>query len=556
MTPIIFNIKILGNSKRIVTKFIFLIWFMILAICSNAQTTGEWTWMNGTNTLNYLGNYGTKGVASITNKPPGVYEACEWTDKSGNFWFYGGENNGWYDNLWKYNVATNMWTWVKGSGAVYDKQPIYGIQGLSNINNSPGERMTSQSWTDTNGNLWLYGGISKYTPGGGEPYSDLWKYEISTNIWTWMKGDSTWTGTASYGNIGVENSSNKPPPSNEVNLTWTDNQNNLWLVDNQGCLWKYKVVTNNWIWMKGDTTGKPTFGSKGIANINNTPGSLYFSFTRWKDSKDNFWLLYNVQGGFNNSVLFKYEVVTNMWTWMWGDTTQNAQNTHYSDSLCDYKKTTIPYIREEGRACWIDNCDNLWLIGGYGCSSSLCGDLNDLIYFDTHVSKWIRAGNDTTFYSPSVFGVMGVSSSLNKPASRAGALPFKDINGNLWLYAGLNDNTYKYFADLWKFTMDAGCPPCATPYTIGIEENELSKNDITLYPNPFTNNTTLKANHYMNNATLIIYNSIGQKIKQIDNISGENFTLFRDNMANGLYFLTLTENKINYTSKVLMLDLN
>jgi hypothetical protein len=79
--------------------------FLILAVGTYAQTPGEWTWMSGVSSANYVGNFGTLGIPAVTNKPAGIYEAGEWTDHQGNFWLYGGETiSGWSDNLWKYDV--------------------------------------------------------------------------------------------------------------------------------------------------------------------------------------------------------------------------------------------------------------------------------------------------------------------------------------------------------------------------------------------------------------------------------------------------------------------
>ncbi len=539
--------------KITISKWTLFVCFIMLLSNTIAQTPGEWTWVNGDNSMNYIGSYGTMGVPSPTNKPPGMYEGAEWTDHLGNFWIYGGmhgpvPNN----NLWKYNVITNLWTWIKGSGNVVNQQPVYGLQGIPNFANSPGIRATSQTWTDNNGNLWLFGGTSYLAPGVGASYNDLWKYDIATNMWTWMKGDPIPNGTANYGVKGVESSSNKPPASWESNLTWTDSQNNLWLLDLNGCLWKYKTSTNNWIWMKGESNGTPTFGIKGIPNINNTPGKTLFAFTRWMDSNDNLWLLYS-GADVHYTTLFKYEINTNMWTWIWGETSINTSIPDYGNALCDYDKTLTPYRRGEARACWIDNCDNLWLMGGFGCDQTGCADLNDLIYFDTQAFKWIRAGNDSTYNSPSIYGTIGVSSPMNKPSARSGALPFKDSNGNLWVYGGMNATYFDYFGDLWRYTMDAGCPPCINP-NASITENKTYKDELTINPNPFNDQTTIQLNHFLNNATLLVFDSYGQKIKQVNNISGHKFIFTRDSFSQGLYFIQFVENNITYTSKILITD--
>ncbi|MBK9048088.1 MAG: hypothetical protein IPL74_15885 [Bacteroidetes bacterium] len=71
-----------------------------------------------------------------------------------------------------------------------------GNKGIANPLNNPSPRMeTAASWTDDIGNLWLFGGIWY----GVSRLNDLWKYNIATNQWTWMKGDSTINANGQYG---------------------------------------------------------------------------------------------------------------------------------------------------------------------------------------------------------------------------------------------------------------------------------------------------------------------------------------------------------------------
>ncbi|MCX6327402.1 MAG: T9SS type A sorting domain-containing protein [Bacteroidia bacterium] len=76
-------------------------------------------------------------------------------------------------------------------------------------------------------------------------------------------------------------------------------------------------------------------------------------------------------------------------------------------------------------------------------------------------------------------------------------------------------------------------------------ESFASNDAVTIYPNPFSSSTTLQSDKLFNNATLTVYNSFGQQVKQIKNISGQAVTLSRDNLPSGIYFLRLTENNIS-----------
>ena len=78
---------------------------------------------------------------------------------------------------------------------------------------------------------------------------------------------------------------------------------------------------------------------------------------------------------------------------------------------------------------------------------------------------------------------------------------------------------------------------------------------LTIYPNPFSIQTTIRSDKIFKNATLEVYNSLGQKVKQFDNISGEPIIFNRDDLASGPYFLRLTQdNKTCPTDKLIILD--
>lgn len=81
------------------------------------------------------------------------------------------------------------------------------------------------------------------------------------------------------------------------------------------------------------------------------------------------------------------------------------------------------------------------------------------------------------------------------------------------------------------------------------------RNNITLHPNPCSFQTTIQTDKNFKNSTLTLYNSFGQLMKQIKNISGQTVTLSRDNFPSGLYFIRLTQdNKIISTDKLIITD--
>jgi hypothetical protein len=73
-------------------------------------------------------------------------------------------------------------------------------------------------------------------------------------------------------------------------------------------------------------------------------------------------------------------------------------------------------------------------------------------------------------------------------------------------------------------------------------KNELNlRNSISIYPNPFSNETTLKADQEIKNSTILIIDSFGKHVKQINNITGREIKLHLDNLSGGIYFLLLIQ---------------
>lgn len=88
--------------------------------------------------------------------------------------------------------------------------------------------------------------------------------------------------------------------------------------------------------------------------------------------------------------------------------------------------------------------------------------------------------------------------------------------------------------------------------SLGLNEN-LNKNDFSIFPNPCISSTTLNTSLYLNNASITIYNAVGQALREMKNLSGHPISLKLENLSNGLYFVCLTEeNKIISNKKLII----
>ncbi len=447
---------------------IFFVSLQIFAVKVFSQQ-GEWTWMKGNNTLNSAGVFGAQGTPASGNTPPALYEACEWTDLQGNFWLFGGCRGvaSLYSDLWKYSPATNEWVWVKGS-SVQNQPGSYGTQGVSSINNIPGSRLNSATCVDDAGNLWLFGGLGLDETGAFGELCDLWKYDIATNEWTWIKGSKFIGQNGVYGTITVSNPANFPGSRNETNCLWAVN-NTLWLFggyvllndDRYNDLWRYDISSNEWTWMKGDNTPDAIviYNTKGVADPTNDPGSRIV-YTKWKDKDNNLWL-FGGSGRDNFGIydmlndVWKYDIVTNMWTWISGTDIPNDIGNY--GTKCIPSVNNIPPARYENRAYWSDNCGNLWLFGGY-TDININFISNDLWHYNITTNEWAWVSGSNTPNQVSSFGTQTVSAPGNIPGSRGGAISWMDVNGNLWLFGGYLSNSYNLGNDLWRYVPDPNCP--------------------------------------------------------------------------------------------------
>jgi N-acetylneuraminic acid mutarotase len=435
----------------------------------------EWTWMSGVNSGWQRGIYGTLGVPGPENVPGARILPVSWTDSSGNLWLFGGEGYdpsggfGLFNDLWKYTPSTAEWTWMSGSNTV--GQPgVYGTLGVPTASNVPGGRETGVGWTDSSGNLWLFGGGENAENLGPGAFNDLWKYTQSTGEWTWMGGSNSAKQAGVYGTKGVPAAGNVPGARYGAYIG-TDSSGNVWLFGGEGYdaygnedelndLWKYTPSTREWTWMSGSNSGGQAggYGSKGVPAAGNVPGARELGVS-WMDSSGNLWLFGGLGatpiGGLND--LWKYTPASGEWTWMSGSNTPFQGGVY--GTLGVPAASNVPGNRI-GAVSWTDKSGNLWLFGGGGYS-------NDLWKYTPSTGEWTWMGGSNTGNQPGVYGTKGVPAAGNVPGGRLYGVNWMDSSGNLWLFGGEGydvQDSFTWFNDLWKYTLTpASTPSLTTP---------------------------------------------------------------------------------------------
>lgn len=408
---------------------------------------GMWTWMKGdsvvVNTVS-PGNYGTLGVRDTANEIPGRYHCTYWTDTSGNFWVFGGQifNVGELNDLWRYEPDSNIWTWMKGPQIVTNSAGSYGTLGVpAASNNPPAHALTSHAWTDKDNNLWMV-----------HKRGDVWKYSIATNEWTWMNGYAIWNQPAVFGMQGVASPLNTPGMHTESKASWKDANDDLWMY-NDGNIWRYSISTNMWTWLKGPGSGinLVNYGTMGVPAPTNQPvaGSVY---NFWQDQNGKFYIGFNVV---NNTTIWRYDPLTNMWTWIDGGQNVTVNAGRRFISQCTGSTDRNPGSRVEARnAQNTTTCveDLMWFCGGQNF-----GYFNDLWVYKMGPKTWTWVSGDSVQGNYGQYGTRGLTASTNMLPCRTGHAMWVDKYQRTWIFGGIVRGNVSRGNDLWKFEPDMNC---------------------------------------------------------------------------------------------------
>ena len=304
---------------------------------------------------------------------------------------------------------------------VVSQPGVYGTLGTPAAANIAGGRYGATNWTDSSGNLWLFGGGGVDVNGTWGHLNDMWKFNPSLGSygeWTWMGGSNTVPGDQEgqpgvYGTLGTFAAGNIPGGRTGCELDrqqrpflafWGSgfdaNDNNSALND----LWEFNPSLGSygeWAWMNGSST----VGQSGIYGVLGTPAAG------------------NTPGG------------------------------------------------RDGAATWTDSNGHLWLFGGAGFEAD--GDAcsySDLWEFNLSLGsygEWAWMGGSSTAVNQSgIYGTLGTPAAANIPGGRQWAASWTDINSRLWLFGGNGfdaNGSGGYLNDLWVNQLVPGIPAAATP---------------------------------------------------------------------------------------------
>ena len=247
-------------------------------------STNNWTWINGPIFFDVYGIYGTMGVENVVNFPGSRRGSTAWTYNNklylfGGYGRGGSGSEGILNDFWEFNPVTNNWLWASGPKT---------INGLTITTGSPssirpGSRSQAVSFID-NDNAYILGGEGYDGNGSLGFLNDLWRFNMTTKLFTFLKGTTLRDQFGVYGTQGIANILNKPGSRFGANA-WVYNKK-FYVSGGYGYassgvlgylndVWEYKPSTNNWTWLKGSfaTEQGGVYGTQGVYSASNIAGA-------------------------------------------------------------------------------------------------------------------------------------------------------------------------------------------------------------------------------------------------------------------------------------------
>jgi hypothetical protein len=346
--------------------------FSFFAICLQAQ---NWTWMKGSSSTAGTAVYGTKGTEAAANTPGARKNAATFKDASGNIWIFGGVNGtNNLNDLWRFNITTNNWTWMSGSNTANSAGSTTGTI-------EPSARNGCGYTVDANGDFYIYGGQGRSStfPNTDVYLYDIFKYTVSTGLWT----------NISEGNLG-----------NTPGINSNNTSGYFW-----PCLW----VTSTHLYA---FAGNYTIGTTAFANR-----------------------------------MHKYNFATNTWSSVSAGTT--LMGSYNGEGTTGYPSAR--YLQ----SYWTDNAGNFWMFGGFGRGVNMGVpnvnlSLNDLWRFNPTTETWTQINSDNNSASAGNYGTINVAAATNRPPNLTGA-SVAAISNNTFLLFGGTHASQVFYNHSWTF---------------------------------------------------------------------------------------------------------
>jgi hypothetical protein len=354
------------------------------------RTSAQWAHMGGNVDVDQEANYagGIKGRPSPIIYPGSLADAFSYFDDLlQTFGMFGGMyagGNRYRNDLWAFEVATTLWTWVGGAGET-------AVDGIAN-----------------------YGTNSRHVY-----QAEVWPGARAQGAFSWDNSTRRFFVIGGYGYAGIQ----------ELRL--------------HSDVWSYKPDLGQWAWHSGSQLGNqaPNFGRTGAFGASTVPGgrvvpgSYFDPLTRRLFMFGGFG--YSQNGAGDLSDLWEYSVDLFQWKYLGGPKTIVAVSDY--GRLLVASPSNVVNGREWPGLSFDPFRSRIYVFGGYALDSGgNYQSMNDYWEFSLNTTLWRWLGGSRNPNQPGRYGQIGVFSNANTPGGKAGPSMFFDTDSRqLWIFGGL-----------------------------------------------------------------------------------------------------------------------
>jgi hypothetical protein len=292
-----------------------------------------WTWLQGPSSASsFSTSYGT--AFSTSNKPGGRIKPASFRDPGDPnlIYIHGGDiMTSSRADLWAFNIQTKGWRFVSGSSN----------DGFVGSSSYPAARSGHVCVEDPLGSraVYCYSGIGCTSINCMSFFADMWKYNITSNNWTWISGKSSGSGVENRYSVGlgIENATNTPGGRSFAGGWSSVDQKSLFFFGGMDStnsvlndLWRFNVQSHLWTWIHGSLKTGDSVGSymsRDFNSLNYPRGRFNFS-TALLSPSNGLLEIFVLHGGFLGSTsmddVWYYSPSLNQFRWVYGSSTYSS----------------------------------------------------------------------------------------------------------------------------------------------------------------------------------------------------------------------------------------
>jgi gliding motility-associated-like protein len=327
--------------------------------------SNTWTWMAGHDSLEITGAFSAsvKALYRASLQWQGnesIFGNMHWSDTLGNFWMMTRIKATGDIFLSRFNIQTYQFEIIDHRTSNYSSR---GSRYVSSLSNFPNFVSRPVFWVRGE-NAFIYSGED---PINIKKSTELWQYNMKTNLWTWLGGgyhnnhiDFLDSFRPKYAQLGISSPINWPGYRQASTNNWIRNDklylfggNTVGSISNNGFqltsndLWYYDLNTNLWTWSHGSKYGHSYINGiypsqHCIDSIGIHPSGRYYMGSIAPIVCDRVFWMFGGNGTVNiSSELWMYRPDDNQWIWVDGEINR-SRSYHYGQKGVPSVKNNPP----------------------------------------------------------------------------------------------------------------------------------------------------------------------------------------------------------------------